>query len=188
MDPGMVFTQEFIKADRGGRIYVDTGRNGYSATFAAAYAVRPKPGAPISAPCGWEEVERGAAGPRTFEGRRLGTFAPRHVGGQDQRRDLAGRALGRSDRLGRVACDVLGALRRAHPLREVARDGFDVYIGDEKVGQVTSGSPAPFLKKNIGMAFLPIDFANIGQELRIDVRGKRLRAQVVQMPFYKRPK
>jgi bifunctional non-homologous end joining protein LigD len=59
-------TQEFSKADRGGRILVDTGRNGYSATFAAAYAVRAKSGAPVSAPCTWEEVERGAVGPRTF--------------------------------------------------------------------------------------------------------------------------
>ena len=59
-------TQEFSKADRGGRILVDTGRNGYSATFAAAYAVRAKPGAPVSAPCTWEEVERGEVGPRTF--------------------------------------------------------------------------------------------------------------------------
>jgi bifunctional non-homologous end joining protein LigD len=59
-------TQEFSKADRGGRILVDTGRNGYSATFAAAYAVRAKPGAPVSAPCTWEELERGEASPRTF--------------------------------------------------------------------------------------------------------------------------
>jgi bifunctional non-homologous end joining protein LigD len=59
-------TQEFSKADRGGRILVDTGRNGYSATFAAAYAVRPKPGAPVSAPCTWEEIERGEIGPRSF--------------------------------------------------------------------------------------------------------------------------
>jgi bifunctional non-homologous end joining protein LigD len=59
-------TQEFSKADRGGRILVDTGRNGYSATFAAAYAVRAKPGAPVSAPCTWEELERGDIGPRTF--------------------------------------------------------------------------------------------------------------------------
>ena len=59
-------TQEFHKADRGGRILVDTGRNGYSATFAAAYAVRAKPGAPVSAPCAWEELERGEVGPRTF--------------------------------------------------------------------------------------------------------------------------
>jgi bifunctional non-homologous end joining protein LigD len=59
-------TQEFSKADRGGRILVDTGRNGYSATFAAAYAVRAKPGAPVSAPCTWDEIESGKAGPRTF--------------------------------------------------------------------------------------------------------------------------
>ena len=70
----------------------------------------------------------------------------------------------------------------------IARDGFDVYVGDDKVGIVTSGSPAPFLKKNIGLAFLPPEFANIGQEIKIDVRGKRLQAHVVQTPFYKRAK
>jgi bifunctional non-homologous end joining protein LigD len=65
-------TQEFSKADRGGRILVDTGRNGYSATFAAAYAVRARPGAPVSAPCRWDEVERGDVGPRTFTLRTMG--------------------------------------------------------------------------------------------------------------------
>jgi len=59
-------TQEFSKADRGGRILIDTGRNGYSATFAAPYAVRAKRGAPISTPCTWEEVESGEVGPQTF--------------------------------------------------------------------------------------------------------------------------
>jgi bifunctional non-homologous end joining protein LigD len=59
-------TLEFSKADRDGRIYVDTGRNHPPATFAAAYAVRAKPGAPISAPCSWEEVASGAAGPMTY--------------------------------------------------------------------------------------------------------------------------
>lgn len=59
-------TQEFHKADRGRRILVDTGRNGYSATFAAAYAVRAKAGAPVSAPCTWDELHSGAVGPRTF--------------------------------------------------------------------------------------------------------------------------
>ena len=72
-------TQEFSKADRAGRILVDTGRNGYSATFAAAYAVRAKPGAPVSAPCTWDEIERGEVAPRTFTVR---TMADRvaHVG------------------------------------------------------------------------------------------------------------
>jgi len=59
-------TQEFAKVDRGGRILVDTGRNGYSATYAATYTVRAKPGAPVSAPCTWEELEKGEVGPQTF--------------------------------------------------------------------------------------------------------------------------
>jgi bifunctional non-homologous end joining protein LigD len=59
-------TLEFYKADRGGRILVDTGRNEFGATYAAAYAVRPKPNAPVSAPCTWEEVESGEAGPQSF--------------------------------------------------------------------------------------------------------------------------
>ena len=65
-------TQEFSKADRGGRILVDTGRNGYSATFACAYAVRAKPRAPVSAPCTWEEVEQVKIGPRSFTLRNMG--------------------------------------------------------------------------------------------------------------------
>lgn len=70
----------------------------------------------------------------------------------------------------------------------IARDGYDVYINEGKAGVVSSGGPAPFLKKNIGLAFLPPEFANVGQEIRIDVRGKHLRAQVVATPFYKREK
>jgi bifunctional non-homologous end joining protein LigD len=59
-------TQEFHKVDRGGRVLMDTGRNHYSATFAAAYTVRARPGAPVSAPCRWEEIERRAVAPDTF--------------------------------------------------------------------------------------------------------------------------
>jgi bifunctional non-homologous end joining protein LigD len=59
-------TQEFSKVDRAGRILVDTGRNGYSATYAATYTVRAKPAAPVSAPCSWEEVESGEVGPKSF--------------------------------------------------------------------------------------------------------------------------
>jgi bifunctional non-homologous end joining protein LigD len=60
------FTQEVHKKDRGARILVDTGRNGWSATHAAVYAVRARPGAPVSAPCTWQELESGRVGPRTF--------------------------------------------------------------------------------------------------------------------------
>ena len=70
----------------------------------------------------------------------------------------------------------------------IARDEFPVIINGEKLGVVTSGSPAPFLKKNIGLAFVPTEFANVGQEITIDVRGKQLAAEIVPTPFYKREK
>ena len=70
--------------------------------------------------------------------------------------------------------------------RGIARDGQDVLIDGQRVGQVTSGSPAPYLKKNIGMAYVPTEFANDGQQIQIDVRGKLVSAQIVKMPFYKR--
>jgi bifunctional non-homologous end joining protein LigD len=59
-------TQEFLKTERAGRILVDTGRNGLGATLAAAYAVRARPGAPVSAPCTWDELESGRALPQSF--------------------------------------------------------------------------------------------------------------------------
>ena len=72
--------------------------------------------------------------------------------------------------------------------RGIARDHQDVLVGETRVGVVTSGSPAPFLKKNIGMTYLPIEHANVGQEIKIDVRGRLVRAQLVKTPFYKRAK
>jgi len=72
--------------------------------------------------------------------------------------------------------------------RGIARDGQDVVIADERVGKVTSGSPAPYLKKNIGMAYVPTELAIEGQQIQIDVRGKLVGAQIVKTPFYKRAK
>jgi aminomethyltransferase len=72
--------------------------------------------------------------------------------------------------------------------RGIARDGQNVWINGQQVGRVTSGSPAPFLKKNIGMAYLPVEFANEGRRIEIDVRGRLVGAQIVPLPFYKRPK
>ncbi len=72
--------------------------------------------------------------------------------------------------------------------RGIARDLQEVLIGGERVGRVTSGSPAPFLKKNIGMAYVPVQHASAGQEIQIDVRGRTVGAQVVPTPFYKREK
>ncbi|HJR06258.1 MAG TPA: glycine cleavage system aminomethyltransferase GcvT [Pyrinomonadaceae bacterium] len=70
----------------------------------------------------------------------------------------------------------------------VARDGYDVLINGEKLGRVTSGSPAPYLKKNIGLAYVPTEHANVDQEIHIDVRGRAVAARIVPVPFYKREK
>jgi aminomethyltransferase len=70
----------------------------------------------------------------------------------------------------------------------IARPGHDVYIGATKVGAVTSGTRTPFLKKSIGMAYLPTPQATIGASFDVDIRGRRVAAQVVPMPFYKRAK
>jgi bifunctional non-homologous end joining protein LigD len=78
-------TQEFHKVDRGGRILIDTGRNGYSATYAATYTVRARPAAPVSAPCTWEEIEKGEVGPKTFT---LRTMAQRVAAKGDLWSDL----------------------------------------------------------------------------------------------------
>ena len=70
--------------------------------------------------------------------------------------------------------------------RGIARDDQEVVIGDQRVGKVTSGSPAPYLKKNIGFAYVPAEFAAVGGEIKIDVRGRLVGAQIVKTPFYKR--
>lgn len=95
-------TQEFHKKDRAGRIFVDTGRNGWSATFAAAYAVRARPGAPVSAPCAWDELESGTVSPAAFTLRSL----PARL---DAKGDLWRGIHARPQRL-RPAIDALGAL------------------------------------------------------------------------------
>jgi aminomethyltransferase len=72
--------------------------------------------------------------------------------------------------------------------RGIARHGYSVMAGTDAVGVVTSGTQTPFLKKAIGMAYLPAGRTDPGTEFEIDIRGRRARAAVVSMPFYKRPK
>ena len=72
--------------------------------------------------------------------------------------------------------------------RAPARDGYPVWVNGKKAGKVTSGSPAPYLKKNIGMAYVPPDGADVGREIQIEIRGRLAPARVVPLPFYKRPK
>jgi aminomethyltransferase len=73
--------------------------------------------------------------------------------------------------------------------RGIARDGYKVLNGSgSELGYVTSGSPAPFLKKNIALAYVPPEFAELGTALTVEIRGQGVGAQVVPTPFYKRPK
>jgi aminomethyltransferase len=73
--------------------------------------------------------------------------------------------------------------------RGIGRDGYPVRSLDgELIGEVTSGSPAPFLKKNIAMAYVPVEFTPVGTEVAVEVRGLPVKAVVVPLPFYKRPK
>src|SRR5271156_5127092 len=73
--------------------------------------------------------------------------------------------------------------------RGIARDGYKVLDdGGREIGYVTSGSPAPFLKKNIALAYVPPSHAEIGSTVQVEVRGQGVKAQVVPTPFYKRPK
>ena len=73
--------------------------------------------------------------------------------------------------------------------RGIARDGYKVLDdGGREIGYVTSGSPAPFLKKNIAMAYVPPEFGNVGSTVKVEIRGQGVKAQVVTAPFYRRPK
>jgi aminomethyltransferase len=73
--------------------------------------------------------------------------------------------------------------------RGIARDGYKVQDGGgREIGYVTSGSPAPFLKKNIALAYVPPDLAVAGTAVNVEIRGQGVRAVVAPTPFYKRPK
>jgi aminomethyltransferase len=73
--------------------------------------------------------------------------------------------------------------------RGIARDGYKVLDATgAEIGYVTSGSPAPFLKKNIALAYVPPAHAAVGTRVNVEIRGQQVGAQVVPTPFYKRPK
>lgn len=71
--------------------------------------------------------------------------------------------------------------------RGIPRTHYPVYAGEEKIGEVTTGTQSPTLKKNVGLALIKRDHAALGTQLEVEIRGKRLRAKVVATPFYKRP-
>jgi aminomethyltransferase len=71
--------------------------------------------------------------------------------------------------------------------RGIGRDGYPMFSLDgTRIGEITSGSPAPFLKKNIALAYVPMAFVELGTEVAVEVRGQKVKAQVVPTPFYKR--
>ena len=98
--------------------------------------------------------------------------------------------------IGRAALEKAKALGMKRTLvglemveRGIARDGYKVLDNDgREIGYVTSGSPAPFLKKNIALAYVPPEFATVGSTVKVEIRGQGVKAQVVLTPFYKRPR
>jgi aminomethyltransferase len=97
-----------------------------------------------------------------------------------------------------IGAEVLRAQKASGPSRKlvgfemleraIGRHGYDAYVGGEKAGLVTSGTQTPYLKKAIGMAYLPADRTAVGTEFEVDIRGRRAKAAVVPLPFYKRAK
>lgn len=70
----------------------------------------------------------------------------------------------------------------------IPRNGYDVYREGKKIGYITSGTQSPTLKKSIGLALIESEFATIGEEVEVDIRGKHRRAKLVKTPFYQRKK
>jgi len=70
--------------------------------------------------------------------------------------------------------------------KRIAREGAELFVGDEKAGMVTSGTFSPTLQKTIAMGYVTADYAAVGTAIEVDIRGKRVEAQIVKLPFYKR--
>jgi aminomethyltransferase len=102
-----------------------------------------------------------------------------------------------TDFVGREALQAIqdagGPVRRLVGLemieRGIGRDGYPVLtLEGQHIGEVTSGSPGPFIKKNVAMAFVPLAFTALDTEVAVEIRGQPVKAKVVPTPFYKRPK
>jgi len=102
----------------------------------------------------------------------------------------------KQDFVGRAALEKAKALGVTKTLvglemteRGIARDGYKVLdTNGSEIGYVTSGSPAPFLKKNIALAYVPPELGAVGTQVKVEIRGQGAGAVVVPTPFYKRPK
>ncbi len=98
--------------------------------------------------------------------------------------DFIGRAVLETQKKGGAARKLAGFEMVG---RGIARHGYPVWLGGEHVGTVTSGTFAPFLKKAVGLTYLPAGRTAVGTEIEIEIRGQRIAARVVPTPFYKRP-
>lgn len=97
-----------------------------------------------------------------------------------------------------IGRDVLLAVKQQGPQRllsgielldrGIPRGGYAIYSNDQQIGTLTSGAPGPTVGKNIGLGYITASHATIGQEVQIDIRGKRVAARIVAVPFYKRQK
>ena len=101
--------------------------------------------------------------------------------------------MGKEDFIGKKAIEEKGELTRKRiglkvVGRGIVREHCDVYVGDKKVGYTTSGTHCPYLGYAIAMAMLDIDYTEIGTAVEVEVRGRKVAAEVVAMPFYKRAK
>ncbi len=72
--------------------------------------------------------------------------------------------------------------------RGVPRGGYAIYENEQVIGTLTSGAPAPTLNKNVGLGYVEAAHAVIGHTVHIDIRGRRISAHIVALPFYKRQK
>lgn len=72
--------------------------------------------------------------------------------------------------------------------RGIPRHGYPVFVGEKQVGEVTTGTQSPTLKKNVGLVLIDKQYAQIDQEVEVEIRNKRVEAKVVKTPFYQRPK
>ena len=100
------------------------------------------------------------------------------------------------DRDGYAAGDALRAIRDAGVSRKIAaftmvergiaRPGYSIMDGEERVGQVTSGGPSPTLDTNIGLGYVPIAYSEPGTRIAVEIRGRPVQAEITTLPFYRR--
>jgi len=70
--------------------------------------------------------------------------------------------------------------------RGIPRTHYPVFAGDKQIGEITTGTQSPTLKKNVGLALIKKEYAEIGNEVYVEIRNKKIKAQIVKTPFYKK--